>query len=352
MDAQCSESPCCRGRAARPLPGGIHRIIAIALLALGVFSLSAFPDETDQFLAWGVDIEDAAPALNVYVNGAISTMLDVANGDPFLECDCESLTAQIFANIYLDRFRAPLLEFIVESRVIETYPPRDVPDEELREMSIYRNVVSPMVRMTRTIRIGDVYLGVDKLAHLFGIGRRYYVHYLRNVRSGIAPDEAERMTYVWGASVEDSLLGTWVNGIFSYADIEANAQGLRMARAFCEGESPLIQFDGFRWVASRKMDIREFVTPGLDESANPPYYDEDLRALVLPVLAERYRDKAQSEQVVSRFRKYRQEYGAYQLRWAVDSPTPETYAAYRTAFLEALAITESDAAAPFDIYPD
>lgn len=352
MSALLSDRQTCSNRFDRLIMVSMDCMFGFSLLALGTFSTRAFPDETDQFLAWGVDIEDAAPALNVYINDAASTMLDTANNDPFLECDCESLTTQIFANIYLDRFRAPLLEFIADSRVIDTYPPREVADEQLHEISIYRDVATPMIRVSRTIRVGDVYMGVDKLAHLFGIGRRYYVHYLRNVHAGVAPDEAARLAMVWGASVEGSVLGTWINGIFSYADIEANAQGLRMARAFCEGEAPFIKFDGFRWVLSRDVDIREFVTPGFDESANPPYYEEEIRALVLPVLAERYRKKAQSEVVAARFRGYREKYGVYEFRWPVELPEAIGYVAQRSAFLDALGISEGDEAAPFDIYSD
>lgn len=73
-------------------------VSGIAALCIGA---TVAADESDQFLSWEVDLSDAAPILNAYVDESIRVVLADANADPCRDRDCQSLTFDIFAYIYL-----------------------------------------------------------------------------------------------------------------------------------------------------------------------------------------------------------------------------------------------------------
>jgi hypothetical protein len=283
--------------------------VSAVVRALAAFLAGAqfvFADESDQYLVWDRELADASPAINDFINRVARERIEAENAKPGPPCDCESLTLQILPEIYLDRLRANLIAFIENSDDIEAYPPRTVAPADLLSLSIYRRAPVPLViRVTRTIRIGDVYLGVDKLNHLIGIGRRYYVRYLSHRQTGMNEQQAVDSVIRWGVLVENSVLGTLINGVFSSADLEANYQGLLFARRFCEGSEPYLESFRGDWRLAREIDLRDFVTPPFDESFYPPLYDDDLRLAVLTVLAEDYAGHANSPAVLARFDRYR-----------------------------------------------
>ncbi len=278
----------------------------VAAILFGVFTgLSpAFGEETDQYLAWGHELADAAPAINRFINERVRSEIEAANAQGGPRCECETLTLRILPRVYLDRFRADLLDFVTNPGNVDAYPPPETVD--IRSLSIYRHApIQFVIRVLPTIRIGEVYVGVDKLAHLIGIGRRYYVRYMSDRRNGVSETEAAENAIRWGILTENSVLGRFVTGIFSCSDLEANYQGLMFARRFCEGTDPYLHFDGKAWQLAKEVDIREFVTPAFDESFYPPLYHGDLLTTVLGVLADDRADPAGSPEIQARFERYR-----------------------------------------------
>jgi hypothetical protein len=309
-------------------------------------------DEADQYLSWGIELADSASTINAYTNGRIDAMLDVVNREN-PDCECETLTNGIFADIYFNRLQANLTSFVETAPAIDIYPARDVTNGGFMAMSIYRDApLALTIRMTRTVRIGDVYLGVDKLAHFFGIGRRYFAGYRSSVRAGQSEDEAIDTAIRWGIFTENTVLGTTTNGIFSFADLEANYQGFELARNLCAGASPHLGRDGGRWAVIRPLDLREYINPAFDESFNPPFYTGDLRRAVFGVLAKDYALRAELPAVAHRFSLYRT-----QLR----PPSRSTHiiqqylreqgiTSQRAELLSTLGLSEHDPAAPLDPY--
>ena len=265
----------------------------------------AVADESDQYLSWKTELDDSAPALNRFIEGQAQDVIDKVNADGAEECTCEDLAELIFRNVYLDRFRAPVLEYVETEPDVDVYPPRDVSHREMYKLSIYRDVAFPsMIQMTRTLRIGEVYLGADKLAHFFGIGRRYYVRYQLYRSDGQTKDEAIKEAVRWGVMTENSFLGKMINGIFSHADLESNYQGLLMAVAMCEGNDPYLERTEDGWQLARRIDIEHMVTPLFDESYNPPHYSDEVLKAVIPILEEEYRSDELQERVAKRFERY------------------------------------------------
>lgn len=280
--------------------------IAIAFASASLSCLTASADESDQYMTWDRELADSSPAINAFINQKVREGIQAENDSPGPPCDCETLALRIIPEIYLDRLRANLIDFVENSHAIDAHPTQDVSNSDIFPLSIYRRApVQFVIRVTRTIRIGDVYFSVDKLNHLVGIGRRYFVRYLADRRDGMTETEAELEVIRWGIFTENSILGKHINGIFSCADLEANYQGLRFARRFCEGDDRFLRYDGQKWMLAREVDLREFVTPAFDESFYPSLYSDEIRMPVLTILAEDYAARTQSPILAERFKRYR-----------------------------------------------
>lgn len=294
------------GNAVAPAPYRPVAGLAVAVI-LGVTtagSKSASAAETDQFLVWGVELADSSEQLNLFINQEFEQVL--ARLDDGGERPCHKVPGRLYRRAFSSLFSSRLRRFIKASD-IEWYPRRDVSRWDYRAQSVFRrSAFSVFLPMSRTVRIGDVYLGVDKLAHMFGIGRRYHVRYQRLRRRGLTPEEAQRKTVVWGFNRELYFLGGYTEGIVSHADLEANFQGLRLAREMCEGEEPLLVRDGAGWRFARPIDLRDYVNPGFDESYNSNHYFSFQWRVVQPILLKEYCPRFASDEVQRRLARYRE----------------------------------------------
>lgn len=273
--------------------------------AVCVLARSASADETDQFLAWDVELKDSSGPINDYLNSQLHDYLAYRNSAIEPPCECEALTLEFIDYIFKGRLTARFKEFIRNSEDIDVFPPRSVSNLDYNRMSIYRGLAFPYVLpMSPTLRIGDVYLGDDKLGHFFGFGKRYYRKYLTYRRYEATEDDAIDRVIRWGVLSENTLVGIGVDGIFSHADLEANYQGFEFARHFCEGEDPYLAQGDDGWRLTRDIDIRDYINPYFDESYNPPHFWGRRRQLVLPIIREEYAHRAEHPLVLERFERY------------------------------------------------
>jgi len=72
--------------------------------------------------------------------------------------------------------------------------------------------------------------------------------------------------------------------------MEANYQGLRLALAFSSGEAPLFYRENGAWRYRGGLDIRDYITPEMDESYNPSEYAPWRGRRVNPILDARYKN--------------------------------------------------------------
>ncbi len=280
--------------------------MAFAIIAVATTVWPAAASETDQFLVWGVELEDGAEHVNLFLNLEFEhalARLERAGREPPCPKVAEKLYKRVFASMLSSRLRRH-----VETSEIDSYPQREVGYWQYQSRSVFRDSVFPafVLVMARTVRIGEVYLGIDKLAHMFGIGRRYHVHYQRLLRRGLSPEEAQRRTVLWGLKREKFFLGGIAEGIISHADLEANFQGLRLAREMCEGERPYLTRGDGAWRLARPVDVRAHVNPAFDESYNSNQYLSSRWRAVRQVLLEEYCPRYESEQVQARLARYRE----------------------------------------------
>lgn len=282
----------------------MHR--AVCCLVTALFASSAYSGETDQYLVWGVELDDSSEAINRYINHEIEVYLIALNrGDDHLS-DMDEVAKGAFRHLFRGLHASKLRNFLQHSDEIDRYPPKTVSFWQYQNMSIYRGRSFPYILpMSRTIRVGEVYCGIDKFAHFFGFGRHSYRIYREARADGLDENAAIERVVRKSIRWENTRVGRIVDGIFSHADIEASYQGFLLARDLCSGDDPYVKLVDGQWALVRPIDIRDYVTPDFDESYNPSHYWLLRKRFVLPLLEEEYAHRLSEPAVQERFARYR-----------------------------------------------
>lgn len=270
----------------------LHRLPLVAC-GVGVFVLAgafeAQAGETDQYLTWEITLADSSAALNSFLEQEIGRFLEKANRRTRPPASAEELTIDLYLHLFEGLHSSRIRNWLKTSSAVERYPSNELSDWEYQRMSIFRKPAFPFILpMAQTVRVGEVYLGIDKIGHMFGFGRRYFQRYQRARAAGDSHDDAVERVLTWGIHHEYSVVGKLVDGVFSHGDMEANYQGFRLALDFSAGESPLFYREDGRWRYRGGLDIRDYVTPDFDESFNANNFARWRNRLVMPIVEARY----------------------------------------------------------------
>ena len=144
--------------------------------------------------------------------------------------------------------------------------------------------------MSPTINLYGVYLGTDKLGHFFQQGYEYYEEYAEEMRRSGDEAEAVRRAIRKGVGQENGIYGTFIDGVYSNADLAANYAGfkfyLNLTRPIVVGgkECPamLVLVDE-QWRVNPELPagfMRPFITDHLNEARNPSKYSKPLRPVI------------------------------------------------------------------------
>lgn len=277
------------------------RALALALLCLAV-PVSGAAFETDQYLALEAEVADSAEVINSYLNQELEGFLERS---PVARLECTEIAPRFYRYLFRGLMASRLQKFLKTDPAVDRFPDGLKYGEHL-ERSVYRKPWFPFfLPLSPTIRVGEVRFGLDKFGHFFGFGRRYHRHYQRLRSRGVSSEEALRRVIRNGLRQERFFVGGWADGVFSYGDLEANYQGFLLARHFCEGAEPVLERIGALWRVRREIDIRDYVTPGYDESYNNNHYPAPRWKRVRPILVSEYCDRYFSPAVQARWMRYR-----------------------------------------------
>lgn len=279
-------------------------LVALVTMACTVPALAA---ETDQFMTWGTELKDSADVLNAQYNKELDRFIDKANRLAHSIKDPDEFTIAFYnylsKGLYGSRYRA----YIKDAPEVEKFPGPSVTYFEYYKRSIYRDPAFPfLLPMVRTIRIGDVYLGTDKIGHFLCYARRYFQRFQRYRQAGIPEDKALDKLILWGLGQEQTIVGGVVDGIVSPGDLEANYQGCLLARRICGGPNPYVIRENKKWKRVGSVDLREYITPDFDESYRLCRFTGSRQAKVARILLEQYAAKRELPEVKARFERYRQ----------------------------------------------
>lgn len=134
-----------------------------------------------------------------------------------------------------------------------------------------------------TVRINNVYLGTDKLGHIFQQGYDYRSYYLRAIAAGKTEAEAHDAMVRLGIIQEHTYFGEGVDWVYSNADLAGNYAGFLFYRNLTEPmkirgvlRPPILVVHDQHWQFNPDAGehwMRPFFSDHLDESLNPCHYD-------------------------------------------------------------------------------
>jgi hypothetical protein len=269
--------------------------------------LSVQASETDSFTARNHPIPDVADVLNARTNELLDAAIAEANAPPiwllglerFLEPNgCN--VARLYSSINR-QMGGPLvgnLEAFVNTS--DSLAHRRL----ARRQSIYhafRIFEAPSLggeegRLAAVVNLGGILVGADKLGHFFSQGYSYFEKaFLQGKGLEAALDYGE-----WS---ERTYYGAMLTGVYSYADLAANLNGMRFwIHLLKEHPDPLGNDDRLpyvscfqgHWIKNRPFDWRDYVDPAWDEAVNcSQFRNETLMAKVeeaIDLLEQRYHE--------------------------------------------------------------
>ncbi|MGF1547478.1 MAG: hypothetical protein ACFCUG_09130 [Thiotrichales bacterium] len=251
----------------------LGRVGYSAWLGLALAAPPAVAAEVDSYTRRPPSLPDATEILNAEVNRRIDRAIAFANAEPHAaepkRCDTERLLAGLE-----DLFGG--LVFGEIERYANALPQRFRHDTPLAQ-SIYQDlslVEAPTLvtygALAGLIQVHGVLIGTDKLGHFFSDGQTYFRRYHQQ---GLPIAD----TLLGGEISELSVFGSMVTGIFSYADLVANFQGMRFwNRVLGEAPDILSQRRPHPYIAcangrlqrTHDFDWRDYVDPAWDEAVN------------------------------------------------------------------------------------
>lgn len=243
----------------------------LALLIL--FSTQVIAGEVDSFsVNPNLPFSDSTNELNEEFNNSLQKVVDKLNKR---KRTCEKnfpyFKSQIRKVLQNDYVKFLHKSDKVERREIDFFD--SVYNNGLIPPVFVVNIVSKVFydQMSPTIRVGDHYIGIDKLEHFLRLGSILYKdRYEKN----------NDLDYVYGVSTltENTVFGAIGTGIKSYADHSSNIHGMRFyAHIFGENEdvlgedqkiSPSITCKDSVWVLAKKFDWSTYVDASWDERKN------------------------------------------------------------------------------------
>jgi len=252
------------------------KTLGFLALSLLVFN-QAIASEADTFTRRSEALDDASEIINHKANKAIQASLDAANSK---NKDCNEKALYTELRVYFNNHMKGKL-------TIDIIHNTDIPKREIGlAKSVYGNW-SPwdglgmglgfMKRSKETlapvVKIEDSIIGIDKFEHMFGQGYFYFQdNYLQNQGT----IHAVKM----GALREKSILGgnKLANGVFSYGDLSANFNGMRMWNHMLQKHDDVLGVDqnlgpyitcaDHKWEQVKEIDFRNYIDDSMDEATN------------------------------------------------------------------------------------
>lgn len=249
----------------------------VFIIGLAVLSQSVFSAEVDQFSRRDEPLKDSAKIVNAKANASIIKSIKEANAKG-QGCREEVLYKALrghFANhltgeLIIDILKDPN----VEKRII------GLDDSVYQDWTMWDGIgmgftifAKKGITMSGVMRIGDQTIGTDKLEHMFGQGFNYFTkNYLdqkgeiKAVKKGIIGEKF----FLGGNKIG--------NGVFSYGDLGANFNGMRMWNHMLQlrddvlgadhNIGPYIACQNDQWAQVKEIDFRNYVDDSMDEAIN------------------------------------------------------------------------------------
>ena len=251
------------------------------LLLFGLFT-GAHATELDSFTYRGDSVPDATAILDAETQWRITAAIQNANRDG--DCETRSLHHELGQQLRAGAagiFMVAPLEFYANysSDVPRLRFPRS--ESIYRDIWLFQSIPITLYPLGHLIRVNDVVIAGDKFSHFFNVGWEYYK------RLGDDGDDTVAIDY--GHNSEAGIWGMTTTGVFSYADLVSNYDGMIFWRDFIrqEGSSrpSYVECRDHQWVETRTFHWSDWVAPAWDEAINCSIFADRISEQVLGAIA-------------------------------------------------------------------
>ena len=276
----------------------LHRLPrrTLALVALAAIASPLRAAEIDSVTSRNAPLRDSSKPLDARIHDALRTAVERAN-ERGSDCDPQDLTRQLRRALSVPFIGHAIAEDLNDADDLDT---RRVAfrDSIYRDLGVFDAISVHLKDLSAVIRLGDDLVGVDKIGHFFVQGWTYFeIAYLKGDGIEAAMD--------WGERAERTYFGLYTTGIYSYADLSANFEGMRFwLRLLGPEPDPLDRGWRFNrpavtcgkrfwtrepyWRIRRKPRLSRYVSGAWDEGVNcSRYRNPEIEALVADRIAER-----------------------------------------------------------------
>lgn len=236
-----------------------------------------FASEADTFTRRNEALDDSAEIINLKANKAIQSSINSANASNN-GCDEKNLytNLRVYFNNHMkgkltidiiNSSEIPKREIALADSVYGNWTPWDGLGMGLGFMKKTKETLATVVKLDEHM------VGVDKFEHMFGQG---FIYFSDNYLQGKGAVYSARM----GAFREKTILGgnKLANGVFSYGDLSANFNGMRMWNHMLQRRDdvlgtdhnigPYISCENDKWTQVKEIDFRNYIDDSMDEAIN------------------------------------------------------------------------------------
>jgi hypothetical protein len=290
----------------------------MTFLAVCALSRPAVALETDQFTTPPHPLGDFGPTLRNHLVACIANTVETANANRALllrDADAaplgvirriltdranEIISPDYVAERLYDRIGPGLPECIIEQWAVETSAGSGYQFAIRPRQSVYGNIFQRPItlqELSPTINVYGVYLGTDKIGHIFQQGHEYYRIYRDEENRGRGGRDATAAAVKLGVSQERGFYGEAMVGVYSNGDLAANFAGLqfylnltRPVEIRGRVRAPILVLKNNRWEFNPQVEsefLSLFFSDHMNESLNVCRYMWYMRDHVRLATAER-----------------------------------------------------------------
>lgn len=258
-------------------------LLSLLLMAINLVAMKVIAAEVDQFSNIDQPVLESSTLIETEVDRLIRLALQSANAAR-VDLKPKKFGRRYFkpAECNVERLYSALQGELARSVIgqLESYA-EESPSVSKRvvpfDQSIYRDFLWPespslvlSKRMAAVIKLNGVEVGTDKLGHFFTEGHSYFeaTSYLT---------EAVEHGLHFGQWTESLYFGAQTTGVFSYADLVANFNGLRFWNRILALQpdpltqarvSPYIACEAQHWVVREEFKLASYVDGAWSEANN------------------------------------------------------------------------------------
>lgn len=254
------------------------KILIIILIFVNIVSL--FAAEADHYTNRTDLLQDVSFEINTKANEFVQEGLSELNSaGSCLDKQSKNALYEKLRNYFANHSKGKLVKAVLYD---DLAPIKVIPLKEsvFSEWSIYngyllgkRSAATSPLALSPMIQFGEQLIGVDKLEHMFGMGFLYFKgHHLKgkNLKKVLKKGIFKEKTILGG-----NFLAT---GVFSYADLAANFNGMRFWNHVLQESDdvlgkdhnigPYVKCINNEWKQVKLIDFRSYIDASMDESIN------------------------------------------------------------------------------------